>query len=63
MSDLRELYQEIILEHSREPRNHRELDQATNDVDGNNPLCGDKLHVYVKIVNNVIEDVSFLGTG
>jgi nitrogen fixation NifU-like protein len=63
MSDLRELYQEIILEHSREPRNHRQLPTATCDIDGHNPLCGDRLHVWVQVNDGILEDISFIGTG
>jgi nitrogen fixation NifU-like protein len=63
MSDLRELYQEVILDHNKRPRNFRELDGADRHADGYNPLCGDKLAVYVNLDDDVITDVSFLGSG
>ena len=63
MSDLRELYQEVILDHNKSPRNFRELDGADRHADGYNPLCGDKLAVYVNLDDDVITDVSFLGSG
>ena len=63
MSDLRELYQEVILDHNKSPRNFRELDGADRHADGYNPLCGDKLAVYVNLDDGVISDVSFLGSG
>ena len=63
MMDLRELYQETILDHNRNPRNHREIVNPTCQARGFNPLCGDKLTVYVNIDNNTIKDLSFLGCG
>ena len=63
MSELRELYQEVILDHNRRPRNFRELEGADRHADGYNPLCGDKLAVYVNLDGEVITDVSFLGSG
>ena len=63
MSDLRELYQEVILDHNKSPRNFRELDGADRHADGYNPLCGDKLAVYVNLDDDVITDISFLGSG
>jgi nitrogen fixation protein NifU and related proteins len=63
MMDLRELYQEVIIDHNRNPRNHHVMDSATNSADGFNPLCGDKLTVYMRLDNNIIEDVSFVGCG
>ena len=63
MMDLRELYQETILDHNRNPRNHREILNPTCQARGFNPLCGDKLTVYVNIDNNIIKDLSFLGCG
>ncbi|MFB3065430.1 MAG: Fe-S cluster assembly sulfur transfer protein SufU [Planctomycetota bacterium] len=62
MSDLRELYQELILDHGRKPRNYRALPDARS-ADGYNPLCGDEVHVFVKLDGNVVEDVSFQGQG
>ena len=63
MSDLRELYQEVILDHNKHPRNFGELDGADRHADGYNPLCGDRLAVYVNLDGDVITDVSFLGSG
>ena len=63
MSDLRELYQEIVLDHNSRPRNYRALEDADRTVEGFNPLCGDQLTVYVKFENGVIEDVAFQGKG
>ena len=62
MSDLRELYQELILDHGRKPRNFRELPGARS-ADGYNPLCGDEVRVFLKLDGNVVEDVSFKGQG
>ncbi|HET7293474.1 MAG TPA: SUF system NifU family Fe-S cluster assembly protein [Vicinamibacteria bacterium] len=62
MSELRELYQELILDHSKNPRNLREIAGARH-ADGNNPLCGDKATIYVKLKGDLIEDVSFVGRG
>lgn len=61
--DLRELYQEIIIDHNREPRNHHAMTDATTQANGFNPLCGDKLTVYVKLDVDKITDVSFVGCG
>lgn len=63
MSDLRELYQEVILDHNRHPHNFRELDGADRHADGYNPLCGDRLAVYVNLDGETIVDISFIGTG
>lgn len=63
MSALRELYQQVILDHNRSPRNFRRMDDATRKVEGFNPLCGDRYTVYVKLENNVIKDISFEGAG
>ena len=63
MSDLRELYQEVIFDHNRHPRNFGKLEDANRHADGNNPLCGDKLSLYLKIENDVIIDVRFEGMG
>lgn len=63
MSDLRELYQEMILDHGKHPRNFRELESCTHQAAGNNPLCGDKVTVYMKVADGVIHDVSFQGKG
>jgi nitrogen fixation NifU-like protein len=63
MSDLRDLYQQVILDHKKNPRNFREITDANHMAHGNNPLCGDALVVYVKLDGDVIEDVSFQGSG
>ena len=63
MSDLRDLYQEVILEVVRHPHNFGELDGADRHADGHNPLCGDRLAVYVNLDGETIADVSFLGSG
>ena len=62
--NLKELYQEIILEHGKNPRNLGKTDDFNKDAKGNNPLCGDKVHVYLKLnENKEIEDISFEGHG
>ena len=63
MMDLRELYQEIIIDHNRHPRNHRVIENATCQAKGFNPLCGDKLTVYLQLSNDCIIDISFVGCG
>ncbi|AMQ27081.1 TPA: SUF system NifU family Fe-S cluster assembly protein [Legionella pneumophila] len=61
--ELRELYQEIIIDHNRNPRNHHAMEDATTEAKGFNPLCGDKLTVYLKLQGDLIRDVSFVGCG
>ena len=63
MSDLSELYQEILLEHNSKPRNFRKLDQPTQTAEGYNPLCGDRITLYLSLEDNLISDVSFQGSG
>ncbi|HYC62974.1 MAG TPA: SUF system NifU family Fe-S cluster assembly protein [Thermoanaerobaculia bacterium] len=63
MSDLRELYQQVILDHNKNPRNYHEMPDATNRVDGYNPLCGDHYTVFLKTDGDVIREVSFTGSG
>ena len=63
MSELSELYQETILEHNKNPRNFRAIEGADKEADGNNPLCGDALRVYVKMDGDTVSDVSFKGSG
>lgn len=63
MSDLRELYQEVIIDHNRHPRNFYKMEDATQHIDGINPLCGDKITIYLKVVDNIIQEASFQGTG
>ena len=61
--DLRELYQEVIFDHNRKPRNFHALEEATHRADGHNPLCGDQLTVYAKVEEGVVQDISFVGHG
>ena len=62
--DVRELYQEVILDHGKNPRNFRHPVDVTCEADGNNPLCGDKLKVFVKVgIDEYIEDAAFEGRG
>jgi nitrogen fixation NifU-like protein len=63
MSDLRELYQEVILDHNKRPRNFRTLETANRKAEGYNPLCGDRLVLYLQIEGDRIVDVSFEGSG
>jgi nitrogen fixation protein NifU and related proteins len=63
MMELRELYQEVIIDHNRNPRNYHVMPDATVEVNGYNPLCGDKLTVYLKLENNLVKEVSFTGRG
>lgn len=63
MSELNDLYQEVILDHNKNPRNFREIETATNTADGNNPLCGDALRVYVEMDGDEVKDVAFKGSG
>lgn len=63
MSELRELYQEVILEHSRHPRNFRALESANHKAEGFNPLCGDRFTVYVDVKDGAIQDIAFQGSG
>ena len=63
MSELNELYQEVILEHNKNPRNFREIPDADKTADGNNPLCGDALRVYVDLEDGTVRDVAFKGSG
>lgn len=61
--DLRELYQEVIFDHNRKPRNYRPMPEADHQADGHNPLCGDQLTVFLRIEDGVVKDVSFVGHG
>ena len=63
MSDLRELYQQVILDHNKNPRNFKELPNATRKVDGYNPLCGDHYTVFLELDGDTIKDISFTGNG
>ena len=63
MSDLRELYQQVILDHNKAPRNFRAIEPCDHEADGYNPLCGDKIHIYITLENETIADVAFQGEG
>ncbi len=63
MSDLRELYQELIIDHSKRPRNFRTLEGANRKAEGYNPLCGDKVTVYVDVDGDRVADIGFEGKG
>ena len=63
MADLRELYQDVILEHSKSPRNYRELQGANHKAEGYNPLCGDHFTLYLNMDGDVIRDITFQGSG
>jgi nitrogen fixation NifU-like protein len=63
MNDLRELYQQVILDHNKNPRNFHEMAAATSKVDGYNPLCGDHYTIFLQTDGDVIKDVSFTGNG
>ena len=63
MSGLNELYQEVILDHNKRPRNFRKIEPASHHAEGHNPLCGDRLALYVQVTGETIEDVAFQGSG
>ena len=63
MSELRELYQEVILDHNKKPRNFHKLDESNHEAQGHNPLCGDNVSIYLLLEGGVIKDISFLGSG
>lgn len=63
MADLRELYQEVILDHNKSPRNFGKLAGANRSSEGYNPLCGDHYHVYAHVEDGVVQDVTFDGSG
>ena len=63
MSELSDLYQEVILDHNRRPRNFHALTEASHRAEGYNPLCGDRLTLYLKVNGDTIEDVAFEGAG
>ena len=63
MDEFRELYQQLILDHNQNPRNFKELQQATHSCDGHNPLCGDEVTIYLQVADDVIKDISFTGSG
>ena len=61
--DLKSLYRDVIVDHNRSPRNFRRIEPPRRDAEGYNPLCGDKLHVYIRLTNDHISDISFEGSG
>jgi nitrogen fixation protein NifU and related proteins len=63
MSDLSDLYQEVILDHNKRPRNYRVLEAPSHTAEGYNPLCGDRLSLFLKVEGDVIADVGFQGSG
>ena len=63
MSELQDLYQELIVDHNRSPRNRRKMEDADRQAAGYNPLCGDRVMVYLKLDGDVIQDVAFEGKG
>jgi nitrogen fixation protein NifU and related proteins len=63
MSELSELYQQVILDHNKKPRNFRKLETANRNAEGYNPLCGDQLTVYLQVEDDVVRDISFEGSG
>lgn len=63
MADLRELYQQVILDHNRSPRNFRKIEGANRTSEGFNPLCGDRIELFVRLENDVIDEIGFQGSG
>ena len=63
MSDLSDLYQEVILDHNKRPRNFLRIDSPSHHAEGYNPLCGDRLNLYVQVDGDVITDLAFQGSG
>ena len=63
MSELSELYQQVILDHNKKPRNFRKLETANHTAEGYNPLCGDQLTVYLDLEDDAVKDISFEGSG
>jgi len=63
VSDMRELYREVILDHNKHPHNYGPLDDADRNAQGHNPLCGDNITVHVKVENGVVADITFEGAG
>jgi nitrogen fixation NifU-like protein len=63
MSDLRELYQQLILDHNQHPRNFQEPEGANHKAHGHNPLCGDRIDIFLKLEDDVVRDIGFQGSG
>lgn len=62
-AELRELYQQVILDHNKSPRNFRVIDSPSHSSEGYNPLCGDKINLYLTIEDEIVKDISFQGSG
>ena len=62
-AELRELYQQVILDHNKSPRNFKKLETANHFAEGYNPLCGDKIDIYLLVENDIVKDISFQGNG
>ena len=63
MNDLQDLYQQVIIDHNHNPRNFHEIEHASHAAKGHNPLCGDKIDIFMNIENDIIAEVSFTGSG
>ena len=63
MENIKELYQQLILDHNRNPKNFKKLESANRQCEGFNPLCGDRVVVYLNVKDDVVEDISFEGSG
>lgn len=63
MSELSELYQQVILDHNKKPRNFRKLENANHSAEGFNPLCGDHLTIYVNLAGDAVQEIAFEGSG
>ena len=63
MNELFDLYQEIILDHNKRPRNYRRVEDSTHRADGNNPICGDEISVFVRVDHGRVADIGFQGEG
>lgn len=62
-NELRELYQQVILDHNKSPRNFKILEHANHSAEGYNPLCGDRIDIYVELENGIVKDIGFQGSG
>ena len=63
MEDLRDLYQEVILDHNKNPKNFKKIENASHSSEGYNPLCGDRINLYLQVEDDYIKDISFEGSG
>jgi nitrogen fixation protein NifU and related proteins len=63
MSELSELYQQVILDHNKKPRNFHKMETANRTAEGFNPLCGDQLHIYLQVEDDQVKEISFEGSG